>query len=142
MTCNNCGKRAHHIFSDANGEHCENCSNIPIVSKTKIDGILTRNSYRIRRQQSRFEGDIVMPHVYDKDAHRQKINPDFVKLYPDKVKDYFSEEEMKRDGYKKMPAAIEKNNERREKRKAIEKMETFFEGDSTKAVENFLSQDA
>ena len=81
-----------------------------------------------------------MPHIYDKNTHRQKINPDFVKLYPDKVKDFFNEDEMKRDGYSKMPGAIAKNNMRREKKKAIEKMETFFEGDSKVAVENFLKQ--
>lgn len=81
-----------------------------------------------------------MPHAYDKTSHRQKINPDFVKLYPDKVKDFFNEEEMKRDGYTKMPAAVEKNNFRREKQKAIEKMDTFFEGDSKVAVEKFLKE--
>lgn len=79
-----------------------------------------------------------MPHRYNKSTHRQEINPDFVKLYPDKVKDFFSEKEMIRDGYQKMPEAIEKNNMKREKKKAIEKMDTFFEGDSTKAVEGFL----
>jgi hypothetical protein len=83
---------------------------------------------------------MVMPHIYDKTAHRQKINPDFVKLYPDKVKDFFNEDEMKRDGYSKMPEAVEKNNHRREKQKAIEKMDTVFEGDGKAAVEKFLSQ--
>jgi hypothetical protein len=140
MHCDNCGKRAHHIFSDDLGEHCENCSNTPIISKVKTDGILTRNSWRVRRQQSRHEGDIVMPHVYDKAARRQRINPDFMKLYPDKVKDFFSEDEIKRDGYSKLPAAIEKNNFRREKQKAIEKMDTVFEGNGKKSVEDFLRQ--
>jgi hypothetical protein len=141
MICENCGHAAHHIFSNSRGEYCENCSNIPTVSKTKTDGILTRNSWRIRRQQSRYEGDIVMPHVYDKAARRQRVNPDFLKLYPDKVKDYFTTEELERDGYSKMPEAIAKNEMRREKKKAIAKMDTFFEGDSSKAVEDFLTNE-
>jgi hypothetical protein len=84
---------------------------------------------------------MVLPHVYDKSTRRQKVNPDFLKLYPDKVKDYFTGEELQRDGYSKMPAAIEKNEARREKKKAIEKMDTFYEGDSTKAVEDFLTNE-
>ena len=140
MICVNCGKKAAHIYATNDVERCENCSDITVRSYVKTDGILTRNSWRIRRQQSRHEGDIVMPHVYDKTARRQRVNPDFVKLYPERVKDYFSPEELKRDGYKRMPEHIAKNEARREKQKAIEKMETFYEGDSAKAVENFLSE--
>jgi hypothetical protein len=138
MTCDNCHRKATHIFSDDTGERCENCSGLSIISRVKTDGILTRNSWRIRRQQSRYEGDIVMPHIYDKTARRQRVNPDFVRLYPDKVKDYFNEQELTRDGYHKMPAAIARNNDRREKQKAIAKMETFYEGDSKRAIEDFL----
>lgn len=140
MICLNCNKTAHHVYSSEYGEQCENCSNMPTVSKNKTDGILTRNSWRVRRQQSRHEGDIVLPHVYDKTTKRQRVNPDFVKLYPQRVKDYFSPEQLTKDGFGKMPNLIEKNEIRREKQKAIEKMETFFEGDSKKAVESFLSQ--
>lgn len=142
MVCSNCQNQAHHIFSDNGREHCENCSAIPIRAHIKIDGTLTRNSWRIRRQQSRHEGDIVMPHIYDKTSHRQRVNPDFVRLYPQRVKDYFSGDQLKRDGFGKMPPLIEKNEARREKQKAIEKMDTFFEGDSTKAVEDFLRETA
>lgn len=140
MFCDNCGAKASHIFSTDTGERCEHCSSLSVHSRIKTDGILTRNSWRIRRQQSRYEGDIVLPHVYDKTAHRQKVNPDFVRLYPQRVKDYFSPDQLTKDGFGKMPALIAKNEARREKQKAIEKMETFFEGDSTKAVENFLRE--
>jgi len=85
---------------------------------------------------------MVMPHRHNFVTRRQEVNPDFVKLYPQRVKDYFTPEQLQRDGFGKMPALIEKNEARREKQKAIEKMETFFEGDSTKAVEEFLKQPA
>lgn len=81
-----------------------------------------------------------MPHRHNKITRRQEVNPDFVKLYPEQVKQYFSSEELVRDGYKKLPEEIAKNEARREKQKAIEKMDTFFEGDSTKAVESFLKE--
>jgi hypothetical protein len=138
MNCDNCQQPAHHIYTDERGERCEHCGAVSLISKTPTDGIITRNSWRIRRQQSRYEGDIVMPHRHNKITRRQEVNPDFVKLYPEQVKQYFSSEELVRDGYKKLPEEIAKNEARREKQKAIEKMDTFFEGDSTKAVESFL----
>ena len=140
MICSNCGKEAHHILTTENGECCENCSNIPIRASSKIDGIITRNSWRIRRQQSRYEGDMVMPTRHNKVTRRQEVNPDFLKLYPQRVKDYFTPEQLIRDGYKELPKQIAKNEQRREKQKAIDKMNTFIEGDSEKAVENFLKE--
>lgn len=138
MTCDTCHQQAAHILVDNGKEKCENCSDIPTRASVKLDGTLTRNSWRIRRQQSRYEGDIVMPHRHNKITRRQEVNPDFVKLYPQRVKDYFTPEQLVRDGYTKLPEQIAKNELRREKQKAIAKMETFYEGDSTKAVENFL----
>lgn len=140
MICDNCGAQASHIFSDERGEHCENCSNVSIVSKTKTDGLLARTSWRVRRQQSRHEGDMVMPHVYDKTARRQRVNPDFLKLYPNQLKEFFSEEELKRDGYTEMPKHIAKNTERRERQKAQAKMDTMFSGSSKEAVTKFLKE--
>jgi hypothetical protein len=142
MICSNCHNQAHHIITDNDHEYCENCSNIPIRASSKIDGIITRNSWRIRRQQSRYEGDMVMPTRHNKVTRRQEVNPDFLKLYPQRVKDYFTPEQLIRDGYKDLPRQIEKNEKRREKQKAIDKMETFYEGDSEKAVEKFLSDTA
>jgi hypothetical protein len=140
MICEGCGANASHIFSDDRGEHCEHCSNVSIVSKTKTDGILARTSWRVRRQQSRHEGDMVLPHVYDKTARRQRVNPDFLKLYPNQVKEFFSEDELKRDGYSEMPKHIAKNTERHEIAKAKAKMDTMFSGSSKKAIEKFLTE--
>jgi hypothetical protein len=138
MVCANCQQTAHHIMSSEYGEHCENCSELSLVSGVKTDGILTRNSWRVRRQQSRFEGDIVRPHIYDKANHREHVNPDFLKLYPDKVKEYFKPEELIRDGYKDMPAKIEANKKRNDKKMAAYRKATIFSGSTKKAMEKFL----
>lgn len=138
MICSNCGLRAHHIMSSEYGEYCENCSDLPVTSKNSTDGILTRTSYRVRRQQSRHEGDIVRPHVYDKSAKRERVNPDFLKLYPDKVKEFFTPAELKRDGYRDMPAKIAANKKRDAKARAKFKRDTVYSGSSKKAITNFL----
>lgn len=140
MVCDGCGQLASHIFSNEYGEHCENCGDISVISKKKTDGLITRNSWRIRRQQSRYEGDMVTPHVYDKTKHRQTVNPDFVKLYPDKVKEYFTGDQLKKEGYTKMPEAIAKNEVRREKQKAKFVNDTVYSGSSKKAIGNFLGE--
>lgn len=138
MTCANCNQQAAHIFSSSNGESCEHCGGISVLSKNKTDGLLTRTSWRVRRQQSRHEGDMVTPHVYDKTKHRETVNPDFVKLYPDKVKDFFTGDQLKKEGYGKMPAAIEKNEARREKAKEEFKADTVYSGSQEKAMERIL----
>lgn len=140
MICSTCNTKAAHILSDEKGERCENCSGLSTSSKLKSDGILSRNSWRVRRQQSRHEGDMVLPHVYDKMSRRQKVNPDFLKLYPNQVKEFFSEEELKRDGYTDMPKHIAKNTERRERKKAQMKQDTIYKGSSKKAIEKYLKE--
>lgn len=83
---------------------------------------------------------MVLPHVYDKTAGRQRVNPDFLKLYPNQVKEFFNEDELKRDGYSEMPKHIAKNTERRERQKAQAKLDTMFSGSTKKAVTNFLEE--
>lgn len=140
MICQGCNQRAAHIFSDDRGERCDNCSNLSAASKTKTDGMLTRSSWRIRRQQFRYEGDMIRPHVYDKTTHRERVNPDFLKLYPDKVKEYFSGEELNRDGYKEMPKHIMRNKRKSDKLVAAYKADTQFEGKQTAAMAKFLDR--
>lgn len=103
MTCSNCGLRAHYIQQTEDGERCENCGGFSVSQGSHVSGILTRNSYRVRRQQSRHEGDMVQPHVWDKASRKHVINPDFIKLYPDKAKDIYREPEMVQSGYTKLP---------------------------------------
>lgn len=82
---------------------------------------------------------MVPPHVYDPTARRQRLNPDFLKLYPDKVKEFFSEEELVRDGYDKLPKQIQKNNARRDKAREQAKEDIIYAGSSKTAVEGFLN---
>ena len=142
MTCSNCGNIAHHIMSNEYGEQCEQCSELSVSSKNKTDGIITRNSWRVRRQQSRFEGDIIRPHIYNKNTHREEVNPEFLKRYPDKVKDFFSTDQLVADGFKDMPAKIAKNKARNDKKAEAYKNDTIYSGSSKKAISKFLNQGA
>lgn len=143
MVCRNCHKQAHHIFSYEWGDLCENCSDISVGSINKTDGLLTRNSWRVRRQQSRYEGDIIRPHAYDKNKHREVINPDFIKQYgPEKAKQFFSPEQMVKDGYKKLPQAIAEIEHKNAKLKEKYIRDTTFSGSSKKAIANFLGEKA
>lgn len=140
MLCDNCGKQAVHIISHEDYEQCENCSNISVASKVHTDGMLTRNSWRVRRQQSRFEGDMVRPHIYDENERRERVNPEFLKLYPDKVKTYFNSEELERDGYKDMPKHIAKNERKAAKLKEKFKRDTVYAGSTKTAMASFLDR--
>ena len=48
--------------------------------------------HRIQQQQDQHDAEIMQPWMPGKD---QKPNPDFVKTYPERAKDYFSDEELK-----------------------------------------------
>ena len=69
---------------------------------------MTRNSQRVREDSAKHEGDFIQPHTFDKNTRKIGVNPDFVKEYPDKVKDYFSEEEVEKAGYPKLSKAMAK----------------------------------
>jgi len=46
------------------------------------DGILTRQSFRIRSESIKHEKDFIPPHTYDKGSKKIIKNPDFAKAYP------------------------------------------------------------
>ena len=137
MKCANCHNQAHHIVLVNRKEQCENCGGLPTISPSKTDGILTRNSWRIRRQQSRYEGDFVQPHIYDKNTRKQVINPEFVKLYPKEAETYYQDGDFTSE-YKDLPKAIKKRKAKREKLVNQAKRDTIYEGSSDTAVEKFL----
>lgn len=103
MKCCNCGHKTNRIFLDSYGERCPFCSSMSEGGGPKIDGILTRNSPRIRAQQSKYEGDFVQPHTYDRVSKRVDINPDFIKLYPKNARDFYSDKEINRAKLNKLP---------------------------------------
>ena len=141
MICTNCNTETNRIIMSEDGrEICPNCSNLPSAGGPSINGILTRNSWRVRRQQSRYEGDQVQPHVWDKTKRRMVINPDFARLYPKQVKTFFSDEEMTKDGYSKLPEYSKKLKAKTTKAVAKDKQGVTFEGSSKKAIKRVLKK--
>lgn len=69
---------------------------------TRISGILTRQSVRVRSDQEHHRADVVTPHVYDHASGKVVPNPAFVKLYPEHTATYYSEADVKRSGDKKL----------------------------------------
>ncbi len=72
------------------GENCQRDDEVrpnvdlpEFVNQSKAD--------RIGEQRDKFDGDMMQPWAEGKD---QKPNPDFIKAYPDRAKDYFSDEEL------------------------------------------------
>lgn len=47
--------------------------------------------HRIQEQRDKYDGDMLQPWLPGKD---NKPNPDFVKAYPDVVKNYFTDEQL------------------------------------------------
>ena len=140
MICSTCHKRTSHIkiFSDGR-EGCNFCLDIPEVSGPKTDNILTRNSFRIRTQAVKYEGDTILPHAHDKSKHGLGINQEFIKMYPDRAKDYFTPEEMTKANMPKLAKKSE-NDRRKEiahKQRILNSVEHV--GDPKKAIERVLA---
>jgi hypothetical protein len=118
---------------------CEDC-------KARSEGYTDRKRTQhtpeyIKRQQEKYHDDFVQPHIVENG--KVKVNPEFVKLYPDKAHMYYTHEEMKRAG---MPKLIDyskkvKANEKAQKERIDEFKSKMIEykqtGDPTK-VEDFL----
>lgn len=102
MTCPNCNKPAIRVIIKQGRSYCNNCARISSTGGAQISGILTRNSDRIRTQQDKHRGDVVIPHTYDKSRGKIVPNPEFVKLYPEQTATYFSEQEVKESGDKRL----------------------------------------
>jgi len=109
MRCETCGEKSSYIKVLSNGEErCSNCGGFSEAGGIDTTGLLTRNSQRVREDSAKHECDFIQPHKFDKNTRKIGVNPDFVKEYPDKVKDYFSEEEVEKAGYPKLSKAIKK----------------------------------
>jgi len=100
MKCNTCKSEVSFIKRYADGtEICENCGGYSRASGARTNSILTRHSTRIRSDQAKHESDMTVPHTYDKASRKVKPNPDFLKQYPDKAREYFNNQELKKAGY-------------------------------------------
>lgn len=90
--------------------------------KFKIDNLFTRTSERVRRQQEKYASDFVQPHIYDKHSRKLKINPDFIKLYPQSVYLYANREQLKKEGYEKLAQKIDQELNIEKKKEILEEV--------------------
>ncbi len=102
MICPNCNQPTNRMIYRAGGKACAVCWGLSEAGGVKLDGSLTRNSYRIREQQRRFEADIITPHIYDKTTKKMVPNPDFINIHTEKVGNFFKQGELEQAGYTKI----------------------------------------
>ena len=97
---------------------CDNC-------KARSEGFTNKSRKYwqpdyIKKQQEKFHPDFVQPHITQNG--KLAVNPEFVKLYPDKARTFYTPEEMKQAG---MPKLVEysktlENKEKIQKQKIEE----------------------
>ena len=85
------------------------------------------------------EGDTILPHAYDRSKRSIGINSEFVKLYPDRAKDYFTPEEMVKANLPKLAkkGIEDRQKEIRHKQEIVNSVE--HTGDPKKAIERALT---
>lgn len=112
MTCPNCKKPCHRLIYTYRGGRrtagCAKCRGLSENGGARIDGALTRTSSRIREGQHDHEGDLIVPHTYDKASGKVVPNPDFVDRYADQLPTYFTQEELEKAGMSKASKIFEK----------------------------------
>lgn len=139
MICKNCGGESSRIKYIRGREFCSNCAGFSEVGKTRVDGINTRSSFRVRSEAIKFEGDLISPQFYNKTRRKVDINPDFVKRFPDQAREYFTNEEMVDSGLPGLAKHSDKlsKSDSEHKEKLAASLE--FEGDTKKAVDKVIS---
>ena len=95
MICATCGKKTRHIKVIRGQECCQNCSSIKEAGGPRIDGLITRNSLRIRTDSVKYEGDFIHPHRYNRDTKKVEPNPEFIKLHSENAGNFFEKEDLK-----------------------------------------------
>lgn len=133
MICATCGSKTSHLKYYRGVESCPNCGGFKEAGGVKTDSILTRNSFRVRTESIKHEQDFILPHTYSK-TEGLKINEEFIKKYPNKAGDYFSDSQLIKEGYSKLPSQLKANKEAIRKEKAgVE-----FHGEIKKGIERIL----
>lgn len=128
MTCPQCQQPTSRLVITANLTACARCLGLSESGGPALDGTLTRNSQRVREQQREHEGDMILPHAYDKASKKVVANPDFLQLYPDKMSEYFSQTELEQQGYTKVGEAFERVEAGKAKVEAAKQDVTFKPG--------------
>lgn len=128
MRCDNCHSLTSRIKVIGGQEYCTNCYPMSESGGTKIDGLITRNSFRIRTEQENHKADFIQPHAYDKNTRSLEPSADFIKRYPQHAHNYFTAQELKQAGYPKLAKMKPKKPEPK----------VHFRGSAKKAMERLL----
>jgi hypothetical protein len=107
MTCPNCNRPTGRLIIKNGVKACASCRGLSQSGGSKLTGVLTRNSDRVRAQQHTNEGDMITPHVFDKQLNKFVPNQDFIDKYPEKIPDFFTEGDMRKAGYSKSGKVFE-----------------------------------
>lgn len=135
MQCDNCGETTTHIkYYPGIGEMCPNCSSMS--ENTLTDSKLTRT--RVRMDSLKFEGDTLSPRKYDKIKRRVVPNEDFIRKSPGGLKNFFTPEELKAEGYSQLADRVVKQKQAEKEFKNNLDKQVEHHGDAKKAVREFI----
>lgn len=141
MICQTCQHESGNIrYIPGIGERCHNCGDFSEAGGTKSTGLVTRQSSRIRLQQPQHAGDLVPPHTYDRGSKKWVPNPEFVKLYPDRAKDFHSNDEL---AAAHMPKLAKRSDSLREvvrKHKETMRKTVQHEGETVKGIKRVVGK--
>lgn len=101
MICQTCSFNSSRIKVIDGVDVCINCG-LQETGGVKVDGSITRNSFRVREQQKQFEGDMTPPYMYDKTKRKPVPNEKFIKLFPGQAEKTFTSQELKSVGVTKL----------------------------------------
>lgn len=133
MICNTCKQDAIRILVIGGNDYCPSCAKVSTTSRTRVDGITTRT--RVRHESTMHEGDMIVPHAYNKTTRRLEPNAEFIKRYPDQAKDYFTKDEMIASGHTKLVTHTEKVLARDAAEQAEHQQGVEHHGDPLNALE-------
>lgn len=105
MVCRTCDTNSSRIRVVDGVDVCTNCGLVETAG-SKIDGSMTRNSFRVREQQQQYKADLTPPHVYDKASKKLVANKEFVKLFPEQAQKTFTTKEFKDIGITKLKGKV------------------------------------
>ena len=111
MICPNCQQPTSRLRFYKGRAICAREMGLSEAGGVKVDGVLTRNADRIREQQMKYEGDLIMPHMFDHNKRELVPNPDFIKRYPERITDTYSQDELEAAGHSQIGKLFDKAKE-------------------------------
>jgi hypothetical protein len=77
-----------------------------VTGGAKVDGSITRNSFRVREQQKQMQEDMQPAYVYDKTTRKVVPNKQFIQSFPNEVDKTFTTNELKSVGVTKLKGKV------------------------------------